>query len=113
MYYFILTTFISLKQSTGCKTKSSLADKYKVPFSSFTSMIHEGTKLLYLSLCSKLCFQCFSSKFKSFITGSPYILALILISGQKNHVTKNLLTSDIASIGMYLRQVPSKSFDLF
>ena len=76
-------------------------------------MIHEGTKLLFLSLCGKIHFQCFFSKSNSIVTGSPYILALIVISSQKNAVAKQLLTNDICSIGTYLRQVPGKSFNLF
>ena|ERR1700727_106683 len=109
----MLTTFLSLKLTTGCNSTASLAEKYTIPLSQFYNMTYDGTRLLYLSLCSKLCFSCFLSKSNSIVTGSPYILALIAITNQKNAVLKQLVISDIASIGAYLRQVPGKSFHLF
>jgi len=109
----MLTSFLSLKRITGSDSTVSLANKYTIGHSQFYNMTYDGTRLLYLSLCSKFCFPCFVSKSNSIVTGSPYILALIAITHQKNAVLKQLVINDIASIGAYLRQVPGKSFYLF
>ena len=113
--YFKFTHFFRLKILTCSKSIAELARKSQLKAVKLRGMVADGTRLLYLSLCSELFLfsQCHFILSHNIIIGSPYILALLAITSQMNTVCQKTVTNDIASLGMYLRRVPGMFLHLF
>jgi hypothetical protein len=107
--YLMLIIVSSLKILTSSENMAELARKANIKVSTLRSMVADGTKLLYLSLCGEEFSCCHFLTSHNVIIASPYILALLAITGQKAMVCRKTITNDISSLGTYFRQVPGKS----
>lgn len=108
----MLTICLSLKILTSSASMAELARKRGMGVERLKTMVSDGTRLLYLSLCSESFFPSLLTQ-SHHIIGSPYILSLFAILRQKRRICKQAITNDISSIGTYLRRVPGKSSHLF